>query len=118
VACSRVKFTFTFIVIICTVVIFEIRRTTTANVEYKSKIHVDSQATFHEEREGSGGITPSTFKVNIKWTLRENFMTGRFTPEERQQVSTEQREPGDILDAATKRNISGPEENRTPIPQS
>jgi hypothetical protein len=44
-------------------------------------------------------------------------MTGRFTPEERQQVSTEQREPGDILDAATKRNISGPEENRTLIPQ-
>lgn len=42
-------------------------------------------------------------------------MTGRFTPEERQQVSTEQREPGDILDAATKRNISGPEENRTLI---
>lgn len=79
---------------------------------------MESQATFHEETEWSGGITPSFFKVNIKWTLGENFMTGRFTPEERQQVSTEQREPGDILDAATWRNISGPEENRTLIPQS
>jgi len=33
----------------------------------------------------------------------------------RQQVSTEHREPGDTRDAATKRNISGPEENRTLI---
>jgi hypothetical protein len=34
------------------------------------------------------------------------------------QVSTEQREPRDTLDAVTKRNISGPEENRNSIPQS
>jgi len=47
-------------------------------------------------------------KFNIKWTREENFMTGRFTPEERKQVSTEQREPRDILNAATKRNSSGP----------
>ena len=71
-----------------------------------------------KETEGSGGITPSIFKVNIKWTPGENFNTGRFTPEERQQVSTEQRESRVILDAETKRNTSGPEENRTLIPQS
>jgi hypothetical protein len=79
---------------------------------------VASQVTLHQETEGSGGITPSIFNVNIKWTRAENFMTGRFTPEEKQQVSTEQTKPGDILDTATKRNISGPEENRTLIPQS
>jgi len=45
-------------------------------------------------------------------------MTGHFTLEETEQVSTEQREPGDILDVTKKRNISGPEENRTLIPQS
>jgi hypothetical protein len=79
---------------------------------------VDSQATLHEETERGGGITPSIFKVNIKWIREENFMTGRFTPEERQQISSEQREPRAILDVAMKRNSSGPEENRTLNPQS
>jgi len=49
--------------------------------EPQGKIQVDGQATFHEETEESGGITPSILKVNIKWTGGENFMTGRFKPE-------------------------------------
>jgi len=44
-------------------------------------MHVDSQATLHEEIEGSGGSTPSIFKVKKLWG---KTMTGRFTPEERQ----------------------------------